>query len=612
MNVKEENITLFKTIFEQTPISTQIFTPDGKTIMVNKAWEDLWNAKFEQLENYNILQDSQLVESGSMPYILRGFKGEHVTIPAIYYDPSKTVPIEGLTPRWLSARMYPIRDANQNITYLVLQHEDITDRKLSEENLKESQERLRATWESATDAMALSDSEGIIIDANSAYLKLYGYSREEVVGKNFSIIFPKKFQKWANEQYQKTFNAKKNSSVVEAEIVSKDGTKHIVESRYSFIVKNQRRVAMLSVVRDITEHKQSEFALRESEERLRISLDAGKIGVWDWDIKNNRLKWTDNVYAIHGVTKENFNVSFQAFQELIHQDDKDHVVTSVSECLKTGSPLTIDFRVIGHDKKLRWVTTSATLLFDSEKKPVRMLGATSEITHQKQLEQDKSDFLSMASHELKTPITSMKMFVDLLLRELSESTMKKPLYFATRIKDQTNRLTELTNDLLDVSRIETGKLKLNVEKFNLNDLIRETVESIQASTSHKLIIRKNEVIYVPADKYRIYQVLVNLITNAIKYSPDNKQIIISTKMKNDEVIISVKDHGIGIEKEKQNKIFERLYQVTDQKERTFPGLGLGLFISKEIVERHKGNLWVKSEKGKGATFYFSLPMSVNT
>ncbi len=256
---------------------------------------------------------------------------------------------------------------------------------------------------------------------------------------------------------------------------------------------------------------------------------------------------------------------------------------------------------------LHWVSTNATVFYNNQNKPIRMLGATSDITKQNQLDQEKSDFLSMASHELKTPLTSMKIFIDLLKRQQSQQSEKGD-YYVNRIKDQADRLGELTNDLLDVSRIETGKLRLSKDSFELNQLIEETVESIQPSTQkHKITVSHNGPVEVVADKYRIYQVLINFLTNAIKYSPQSEKIIVKIDERDEEIVVSVKDFGIGIKKQEQDKVFERLYQVSDPEEKTYPGLGLGLFISKEIIDRHKGKIWVESVKGKGSTFFFSLP-----
>src|SRR6185312_2268390 len=164
------------------------------------------------------------------------------------------------------------------------------------------------------------------------------------------------------------------------------------------------------------------------------------------------------------------------------------------------------------------------------------------------------------------------------------------------------------NDLLDVSRIQTGKLRFNKEIFDISEVVKDTVEGLQASTKrYHIIIKSSGKHRVQADKYRVYQVLVNLITNAVKYSPKAMRIIVRVKKIKHNIVVSVKDFGIGIDQSEQHKIFEKLYQVTDPEEKTFPGLGLGLYISKQIIERHEGKIWVKSKKRKGATFFFCLP-----
>ena len=169
-------------------------------------------------------------------------------------------------------------------------------------------------------------------------------------------------------------------------------------------------------------------------------------------------------------------------------------------------------------------------------------------------------------------------------------------------------MQKLVADLLDVSRLQTGKLLFNKEAFDLDTLLFETIEQLQGTTKHVIVYKGKEKLLVEGDKFRIYQVLTNLLTNALKYSGESTQIQVRLQKVAGKAVISVKDFGIGIEKDQQKKIFERLYQVMDDTEKTFPGFGMGLYISKEIVKRHKGSIWVESEKGKGSTFYFSIPI----
>lgn len=605
-----KDLLLFQTIFEQTPVSTQIFTLDGETVMVNKAWEKLWQTTFAELKSYNILKDEQLVTKGLMPLIRKAFTGERVHLPIIEYVPAESVSVKHIVPyRWLHATMYPIRDVDKKLTHVVLQHEDITERKEAED----AKYRLAAIVESSDDAIVSKSLQGIITSWNSGAERIFGYKEKEVIGKHISLIIPKRLL-YEEDEIIRNLKAGKRIEHFETQRVRKDKQEISVSLTISPVKNDKGEIVGASkIARDVTAQKKTEHSLLESEERLRLALDAGKIGVWDWDIVHDTLNWTENVYHIHGV-EDRLPLTLHTFQDLIHPDDKKKVLATIDETLKGKKNFDTDFRIITPGGETKWVSTKAIATYASDGTPIRLLGAVTDISEQKRLEQEKSDFLSMASHELKTPLTSMKIFIELLHAEVTKINAEKPGYLVGRVRDQANRLAELTGDLLDVSRIETGKLRLNKEDFDITELVSDTVEGIQPSTLvHQLLIKGRIKENICADRYRIYQVLVNLLTNAIKYSPEGEKIIITLKDHAREVEISVQDFGIGIKKEQLEKVFDRLYQVTDPEEKTYPGLGLGLYISKEIVERHKGKIWAESEgkhtskEKRGSTFYFTLP-----
>lgn len=221
-----------------------------------------------------------------------------------------------------------------------------------------------------------------------------------------------------------------------------------------------------------------------------------------------------------------------------------------------------------------------------------------------QMNRYKDDFICMASHELKTPLTSIKANLQVLQRQVTDNTSSR---FLNKTVHHVSKLSELISELLDVTKIEAGNLALEMSHFELNSLVEESIEGVQLSTLHDIqYVAPAKEIMVDADRIRIEQVLINLLTNAVKYSPMADKILVECQIKENETIISVRDFGIGIPAPQQGKIFSRFYRVEGLAP-TFPGLGLGLYISNDIVQRHKGKMWVKSKEGEGSTFYFSIP-----
>lgn len=232
------------------------------------------------------------------------------------------------------------------------------------------------------------------------------------------------------------------------------------------------------------------------------------------------------------------------------------------------------------------------------------------IKREKRREKRKDEFIALASHELKTPITSLKIFTKGLERLLAKKGQTEVMPQLASMDKQLNRLSHLVNDLLDASRVKQGKLEYTMETFSLDMLIEEIINNIKRITStHKIVFTHKAGKTVLGDRHKVEQVLINLITNAIKYSPEGDKVIIKSLQTGKKVLVSVQDFGIGIPGGQHKEIFERFYQVDSTVGKTYPGLGLGLYISSKIIERHHGKIWLESEEGKGSTFYFSLPVT---
>lgn len=230
----------------------------------------------------------------------------------------------------------------------------------------------------------------------------------------------------------------------------------------------------------------------------------------------------------------------------------------------------------------------------------------------KRLEAQKDEFISIASHELKTPVTSLKAYTQVLRNRFAKAGDIDAATLLTKMDTQLDRLTNLITDLLDATKIQKGKLELSYSYFDFNELIGEIVEEMQRTTRKQTLVKdfgRSKTVH--ADRERIGQVLTNFLSNAIKYSPHAKKIEIKTWSTKESISASVQDFGIGIPKENHQHLFERFFRVNDPDVASFPGLGLGLFISSEIIQRHKGKIWVESEKGEGSTFGLSIPIEGN-
>lgn len=225
------------------------------------------------------------------------------------------------------------------------------------------------------------------------------------------------------------------------------------------------------------------------------------------------------------------------------------------------------------------------------------------------LEQLKEDFLVATSHELKTPLTSQKAFIQILDQMVITNNDQQYKRYIKKIAEQNEKLSRLVNSLLDASKIKDGRLLTTPATFNLTTLVQEIISDLNQTYKHTILLKDSIDHEITTDKGKIDQVITNLIHNAAKYSSNNSEIIITLSQVAKDIIVSVQDSGIGIDSANFDNIFKPFYRIKGHKERTFPGLGMGLFISNEIIKHLGGRMWVESSKGKGSTFYFSLPQT---
>ncbi len=373
--------------------------------------------------------------------------------------------------------------------------------------------------------------------------------------------------------------------------------RYAIERRQIF--SQQQELAAEQIAREKVEKERK---------RLKRIVDSNMVGIVFYRFNGELTEANDAFLAMLGYTRDEFNKGKINWRKLTPPEFAHLDEAALEELRKRGvcSPYEKEFLCKDGSRVPVYIGCA---LFDQ--KSDAGVSFILDITDRKKLERQKDEFIAVATHELKTPVTSIKAYAQILRNRFEKGGDLHSSGLLGKMDAQLNKLIVLISDLLDVTKIEGGKLSLSQEKFDINILVKELVEELQRTTErHALLIEGEISRLVTADRDRTGQVLTNLISNAIKYSPHSKKIIIKINEDHDHIKIAVRDFGVGIPEDKQDKVFEQFYRVSGPKEDTYPGLGLGLYISSEIIKRQGGRIWVESTVGKGSTFYFTLPFTV--
>jgi PAS domain S-box-containing protein len=380
---------------------------------------------------------------------------------------------------------------------------------------------------------------------------------------------------------------------------------------YSRVIdENGKAVGVLVVCTETTAQVQSFNELQDAKKELEFAIESAELGTWDLNPKTNHFIGNDRLKSWFGVDKQH-EVDLKDALEVIIEEDRVKVTEAILKALEKGSDgnYSVVYTIQNpKDKVKRIVAAKGKAMFDSEGNATRFSGILEDVTEDYQLQLRKDEFISVASHELKTPITSISASMQILQKfTKTEDLPDKVSLFINKASNNLNKLVHLLDDLLNVTKIQQGQLALNKTSFNLTELIKDCCEHLHTGGSHEFIIKGPDFLLVDADYRRMDQVMVNLLNNAIKYSPQAKKVEIFISNDEHNVTVSVRDFGIGINPDKLPHLFDRYYRV-DALGHQFSGLGLGLYISSEIINRHGGKIGANSTLGDGSTFWFSLPI----
>jgi len=499
--------------------------------------------------------------------------------------------------------------------------------------LKSADQTYRVFIEKMKEGAVTLDRNGIILYSNSQFASMIGLPLPIAIGMHFIEFVPAEFT-----QYFKILCNKGWQSDSKGEIQLKKKNNQRIPVLLSFTSLELDEGRALSVIlTDLTAQKETEEQLRLKNELLEEARrHADKMNEELEDIVVERTRdlflsrehfkfLADNIPVIVWTTEGNgtasyFNKQWYEYtgltigeskgatcKDVVHPDDVIAISRIWVEAIQRKTPFHFEYRIKrARDGNFRWHLVKGEPFKDDAGKIIAWFGTSTDIEDQKREMEKKDEFISTASHELKTPLSSVKGYVQLIGRQKTlPGTVNQ---YVAKANESITKLQHLINNLLDVSKIAAGKLKFTTNVFNLSDLINSCVEDcIHIYGAYNIKSKVQPGLYVLGNAERLEQVLMNLISNAVKYSPDHKEIIVCGERNNDRVIVSVQDFGIGLTEDHTKKVFERFFRVETG---TFaPGLGIGLYISSEIIKEHNGRMEVESKFNEGSTFSFSLALA---
>lgn len=463
---------------------------------------------------------------------------------------------------------------------------------------------LKAVLDAAIDfSIIILNGNGNIIGWNRGAAKMFGYQEEEILGKSTDILFTEEDRQGGIPFRELDMARKTGRSLDERWHLRKDGSRFFMSG---VLTPLKNYDGFVKITRNITDRKLAEEALLLAEHRNNVALQSGKMGEWTWYIQSESILLDDKSQTILGVPQS--SLKLDEFRSMIHPDDIESVEQEFEKCIAGLNVCQKEFRITRKESgETIWINWYGRVVMHKEETAQQISGVVYDITERKQLEKHKDEFVSVASHELKTPLTSMKAYAELLEDVLLESGQTEHSKLVQKLNIQMDRLLNLFNVLLDTTRVSDGRLKINPVKFDINARLEECIDEFaRIAPAHRLVFKPSQVGLIKADRERIGQVINNLIANAIKYSPGGGEVIITSEDAMDGVLVKVQDFGIGIGAEDQANLFKQYFRGSGTQASSQPGFGLGLYISAEIIRQHHGLIGAESQLGKGSTFYFKL------
>ncbi len=552
---------------------------------------------------------------------IKGYKDKFIYETVFDRDNGKKIPVE------VSSSFIKKKDKEE----VLLIARDMTKRKEAEQELAEREEKYRGLFETTGTATIVYDQDKIIKMCNKKFEELYGKSRENIIDKiRWTDFVHQEDLVWMKEYHRlRGTGSKKPPTEYEFRFKRANGEIRIVYHSVKFFPDTKERIASFA---DITQLKEAEKALRISEERLKLAIEGGELGLWDWNIQAGEVFFNHRWANMLGYSLDELPKSAGTWQSLVHTEDWPAVEHELNNHLegKTDTYST-EHRLRTKKGGYRWILDTGTVVSRSENgKPLRMVGIHKDVTERKEAEirlknwskeleervqlrtaqlretnKELESFSYSVSHDLKAPLRAIDGFSKVLEEDYKPQLDEEANRYLNIIRSNTFKMNRLITDLLDFSRL--GRKSLELQEIQTKDLVAEIYEELKPdieNQNHEFILK--ELSSIKADKSMLKIVFTNLISNAFKFSASRKYPVVEIGEINDgeKNIFYVRDNGIGFKMEYANKVFDTFQRLHNEQE--YKGSGIGLSLVQRVINKHEGKIWAEAEPSKGATFYFFL------
>jgi len=598
----------FRNLILQAPVLITTF--QGPTFIVetiNKTALEIWGKTYEQVINKPLFEVSPEMEEGLKTIFNNIYStGE----PFIANEYKLQLKRQGKPDTaYFNSVFQPLRDLNNKICGIILIGTEVTEAVDARKLIEASEMRFSNILSQSIMAIGiLKGSDMVVTFANNALLATWGKGGN-IIGKPLLEVLPEIKDQGFPQLLQQVYTTGAPYYGNETKVtLIRNGKEEPLY--YNFVYQPYTEVdntitGITILATEVTEQVLAKKQIEESENWFRIFADSIQNLAWIAKADGFIYWYNQRWYDYTGTTfKEMEGLGWQK----VHHPDKVETVTEfLKDAWKKEEAFELTCLLRMYNGEYRWFLTRAYPVKDANGNIERWIGTNTDIHEQKTKEQQKDEFISIASHEMKTPLTTAKGYLELLRVLLSNENQNAFLY-ANKANQAIERLNLFVTELLDVSKIQNGKLDYNISTFDFNEMVNEAIENIQLTAkNHRLQKIGNSLHQIKGDKYRLQQVMINLLTNAVKYSPNADKVIIQVEEQHGNIQVSVQDFGVGMLSQHLEKVFERYYRVQEHAVH-FQGLGIGLHISRNIILRHEGKMWVESEPNKGSIFHFTLPI----